>query len=321
MAAENGKSDAVQDEAIDQVPLYRRKRVLIPFFFLVLVMVAVTWYWYKEWRGFVMTDDAFIDADRVSISPKVLGRISRLAVDEGSRVGQGDVLARLDDSDARAQVELARSGLAFAEESLPLSRVNFARAQDDFRRADVQFKKAVITQEQFSHAQRALEAARAELAMAGARIGMARAQLAVAETQLQNMVLVAPFAGMIVKRWLLEGDVAQPGQPIFSMYDLEKVWVTANLEETKLGKLKLGDRVEISVDTYPGRTFWGRLALIGDYTASEFSLIPPNNASGNFTKITQRVPLRIFFDGMGPEEREKFPLRPGMSVEIKIRLI
>jgi membrane fusion protein (multidrug efflux system) len=156
--------------------------------------------------------------------------------------------------------------------------------------------------------------------MAAARIGVAKAQLGVVETQLQNMVMTAPFAGMVVKRWLLAGDVAQPGQPILSIYDLKKVWVTANLEETKLAKLQLRDRVEIDVDAYPGHPFWGRLALIGDYTASEFSLIPPNNASGNFTKITQRVPLRIFFDEMSPDERARFPMRPGMSVEIKIRV-
>jgi membrane fusion protein (multidrug efflux system) len=185
----------------------------------------------------------------------------------------------------------------------------------------VQFKKAIITPEQYSHAQKALAAARAELAMAVARVGVAQAQLEVVETQMQNMVLTAPFDGIVAKRWLLEGDVEQPGQPIFSIYDLGHVWVTANLEETKLGKLKLQDRVEINVDTYPGVVFRGRLAWIGDYTAAEFSLIPPNNAAGNFTKITQRVPLKIFLEGWEtPREQEKYPLRPGMSAEIRIKV-
>lgn len=319
---DNEKTEANADEdAISQVPLFRKKRVLIPFLLFIAAIFAGVWYWYSALRDFVSTDDAFVTADRVSISAKVLGRISRLAVDEGSVVKKGDILVQLDDSDVRAQLEQAKANLVFVQESLPLSKVNLARVQDDFQRAVVQFKKAIITQEQYSHAQKTLEAARAELLVAVARIGLAKAQLGVVETQMQNMVLTAPFDGIIAKRWLLEGDVEQPGQPILSIYDLKKIWITANLEETKLGKLQLQDRVEVNVDTYPGVVFWGNLVLIGNYTASEFSLIPPNNASGNFTKITQRVPLKILLDEKKTaQEQAKYPLRPGMSAEIKIKV-
>jgi membrane fusion protein, multidrug efflux system len=322
MDAEAKKTDTIADEdAINQVPLFRKKRVLIPFLLFIAAIFAGVWYWYSELRGFVSTDDAFVTADRVSISAKVLGRINRLTVDEGSVVKKGDILVQLDDSDVRAQLEQAKANLIFAQESLPLSKVNVARSQDDFQRADVQFKKAIITQEQYSHAQKALEAARAELLMAVARVGVAKAQLGVVETQIQNMVMTAPFDGIIAKRWLLEGDVEQPGQSILSIYDLKKIWITANLEETKLGKLKLQDRVEVNVDTYPGVVFRGNLVLIGNYAASEFSLIPPNNAAGNFTKITQRVPLKILLDKKKtPQEQAKYPLRPGMSAEIKIKV-
>jgi membrane fusion protein, multidrug efflux system len=322
MDAEIIKTDTDADEeAINQVPLYRKKRVLIPFVIFIAAICISVWYWYSELRNFVSTDDAFVDADRVSISAKVLGRIDRLTVDEGSAVKKGDILVQLDDSDLRAQLEQAKANLTLAQESLPLSRVNLAGSQDDFQRADVQFKKAIITQEQYSHAQKTLAAARAELAIAVARVGVAEAQLAVVETQMQNMVLTAPFNGIVAKRWLLEGDVEQPGQPILSIYDLEKIWITANLEETKLSKLKLRDRVEINVDTYPGVVFFGNLVLIGNYTAAEFSLIPPNNASGNFTKITQRIPLKILLDeNKTPQEQAKYPLRPGMSAEIKIKV-
>ena len=288
---------------------------------MITAIFAGAWYWFSELRNFVSTDDAFVDADRVSISAKVLGRISKLAVDEGSVVKKDAILVQLDDSDLRAQLEQAKANLTLARESLPLSRVNLARSQDDFQRADVQFKKAIVTQEQHSHAQKTLEAARAELAIAAARVGVAEAQLGVVETQMQNMAMVAPFDGIVSKRWLLEGDVEQPGQPILSIYDLEKIWITANLEETKLAKLKLQDRVEVNVDTYPGVVFWGNLVWIGNYTAAEFSLIPPNNASGNFTKITQRVPLKILLDeNKTSQEQAKYPLRPGMSAEIKIKV-
>ncbi len=312
-------SDEAEEE-IDQVPLYRKKRVLIPFFILILAMTFGAWYWYKNLRNFVSTDDAYVDANRVSISPKVLGRIVSLSVDEGSRVKQGGLLVRLDDTDLQSQVDQAKSNLAFAENSLPLAKVNVDRASDDFARAELQFKGAVITKEQYVHAQEALEAAKAEYRIAASRIDVAKAQLGVVETQLQNMTLYAPFDGLVAKRWLLPGDVVQPGQPILTIYEARVLWVTANLEETKLGRVKLQDRVEIHVDTYPGRPFWGKVGLIGDYTAAQFSLIPPNNASGNFTKVTQRVPLKIFLEQLTPEDSRDYPLRPGMSVEIKIRV-
>jgi membrane fusion protein (multidrug efflux system) len=309
-----------QDEDIDQVPLYRKKRVLIPFFVLIAALAFGAWYWYKNLRNFVSTDDAYVDANRVSISPKVLGRIVLLTVDEGDRVKQGDLLVRLDETDLRSQVDQAKASLVFAQDSLPLAKVNVDRASDDFARAELQFRGAVITKEQYVHAKQALEGAKAEYGMAVSKIAVAKAQLGVVETQLENMTLVAPFDGIVAKRWLLPGDVVQPGQPILTIYDTRLIWVTANLEETKLERVKLQDRVEINVDTYPGRSFWGKVGLIGDYTAAQFSLIPPNNASGNFTKVTQRVPLKIYLDGPAPGTRAADPLRPGMSVEIKIRI-
>lgn len=309
-----------EDEEIGQVPLYRKKRVIIPSLVFILVVAVGVWYWYTNLRHFVSTDDAYIDADRVSISPKILGRLARLTVDEGDMVAKGQLLVQLDDSDLRAQAEQARAGLALAQNSLPLSRVNLEKAEDDFRRAEVQFRGAVITAEQYTHTEKALQAAKAEYSIALSRIDMAKAQLAVAETQLQNTILDAPFDGIVAKRWVIEGDVVQPGQPILTIYDLKRLWVTAFLEETKLGKVKLQDSVEIRIDTYPGTAFSGRVFLIQDYTASQFSLIPPNNAAGNFTKITQRVPLKISLDNLTPQGKKKYPLRPGMSVEIKIRI-
>jgi membrane fusion protein (multidrug efflux system) len=320
MTEERKTNTETKDEDINHVPLYRKKRVLIPFIVFILAVAFGAWYWYQNLRNFVSTDDAYIDADRVSVCAKVLGRIVQIAADEGSAVKKGDVLARLDDTDLRAQMEQAKANLDLAQASLPLAKVNLDRATEDYERADVQIKGAVITQEQYSHAQKTLDAARAEYAISQSRVGVAKAQMGVVEAQLQNMTLAAPFDGVVAKRWLLEGDVVQPGQPIFTIYDIRRVWVAANLEETKLEKMKLQNDVEVNVDTYPGRVFRAKVGLIGDYTAAQFSLIPPNNASGNFTKITQRVPLRIYLDDLTPEVRKKFPLRPGMSVEVKIRV-
>jgi membrane fusion protein (multidrug efflux system) len=320
MTEERKTNSDTKDEDIDHVPLYRKKRVLIPFIIFILAVAVGAWYWYQHLRNFVSTDDAYVDADRVSVSAKVLGRIVQIAADEGSAVKKGDVLARLDDTDLRAQMEQAKANLDLAQASLPLAKVNLDRATEDYERADVQIKGAVITREQYSHAQKTLDGARAEYAIAQSRIGVAKAQMGIVEAQLQNMTLAAPFDGVVAKRWLLEGDIVQPGQPIFTIYDIQRIWIAANLEETNLGKVKLQNDVEVNVDTYPGRVFRAKIGLIGDYTAAQFSLIPPNNASGNFTKITQRVPLRIYLDNLTPEVRNEFPLRPGMSVEVKIRV-
>ena len=123
------------------------------------------------------------------------------------------------------------------------------------------------------------------------------------------------------KRWVMAGDVVQPGEAILAIYDIEHVWVTANLEETKLGAIALGDSVHTSVDAYPGRDFAGTVTLIGAAAAAQFSLLPPANASGNFTKVTQRIPVRISI--APPPEAPTDPpvlLLPGMFVEVHIRV-
>jgi membrane fusion protein (multidrug efflux system) len=112
--------------------------------------------------------------------------------------------------------------------------------------------------------------------------------------------------------------VVQPGQPILSVYDLTSLWVTANFEETKIRSLRLGDVVEISVDAYPDTLWHGRVIQFGASTASQYALIPPNNASGNFTKITQRIPVKIAIDrSTTPPPSHR--LVPGMSVEVRVR--
>jgi len=127
--------------------------------------------------------------------------------------------------------------------------------------------------------------------------------------------------GVVSKRWALVGDVVQAGQSIFSVYELKNIWVTANLEETSLEALRSSDKVEIIVDSYPDIKFSGTVFQIGANTASQFSLIPPNNASGNFTKVTQRVPVKISIErSAGVDPRRQVDLLPGMSVEIKVRV-
>jgi membrane fusion protein (multidrug efflux system) len=128
------------------------------------------------------------------------------------------------------------------------------------------------------------------------------------------------MTGVISKRWVLTGDVVQPGQSVLTIYNVKDVWVIANLEETGLSALRLGDTVGISVDSYPNLKFAGTIIRLGSNTASQFSLIPPNNASGNFTKVTQRVPIKISIQQMGDTKNSHFKLLPGMSVEVKVKV-
>jgi membrane fusion protein (multidrug efflux system) len=309
------------DESIAEVPLFKKKRVLIPLFLLVVVAAVGAWYWYVNLREFDSTDDAYVDGNRVSISSKMLGRIVRLAVDEGDSVKAGQVIVRLDDSDLRAQDEQAKAALAYAQETVTLAKVNLDKAQDDYQRAKIQFDGNIIPKEQYDHAQKSMQAAQAQYSIALAQVGTARAQLGVVQTQLLNTTIAAPFDGVVSKRWVLAGDVVQPGQPIFSIYDLKHLWVTANFEETKLASIHLNDPVEISVDAYPDSHFEGKVIQLGANTASEFSLIPPNNASGNFTKVTQRVPVKISIEDADSSSQSRSPqLLPGMSVEVKVKV-
>ena len=167
---------------------------------------------------------------------------------------------------------------------------------------------------------RIMPVAQAQLELAQSQVNTAKAHLGVVQTQLSNTQIYAPFKGLVAKRWVMQGDVVQPGQPIFTINDLEHIWVTAVFEETKLASIHLADPVHISVDAYADRDFEGKVTMIGASAASRFSLIPPNNASGNFTKVTQRVPIRISINAPQPDSgQDAMPLLPGMSAVVRVR--
>jgi membrane fusion protein (multidrug efflux system) len=301
--------------------LRRRKRVLIPLTLLILAAALVAVYWYTHMRGYVWTDDAYIDGDAITVSAKMMGRVATLGAAEGDSVNQGLLLVQLDGSDLKAQEAQAKAGLEYVRQSVPVAKIGLDRAREDFDRASYQYTNKVVTREQYDHARKALELAEAQYKVAFSQVNASEAQLNVIETQLGNTRVFAPLSGVVARKWIVPGDVVQPGQPIFTLYDLGDVWVTANFEETKLGAIHLGDPVRIKVDARRGREFSGKVELVGAAAASQFSLIPPNNASGNFTKVTQRIPIRISIENPRSDSAgERFTLLPGMSVEVKIRV-
>lgn len=316
---EDLKSAALEEKSSGRRRWFGRKRVIFPFFFFLGIAVAVFLYWYIYLMGYVSTDDAYIDGDRMVVSAKVLGRIVRLNIDEGDTVAQGQLLVVLDDSDLQADLARSRTNVDYSRQSADLARVDLNLANDDYKRAKVQFDDSIISAQQFDHAGKAVELAKAKYDMAGAAVKAAEADLKVIETKLNNTKIYAPSAGVVARRWVVAGDVVAPGEPIFTTYDLQNLWVTANFEETKISSISIGDPVRILVDAYSEHEFEGRVTLTGAATASQFSLIPPNNASGNFTKVTQRVPVKISING--PEREAQggpVSLIPGMSVVVKI---
>jgi membrane fusion protein, multidrug efflux system len=293
-----------------------RKRVVVPLALLLLAAVVVVGYWLLFLRGFIATDDAYVDGDAITVSAKILGRVTSLGADEGDTVAPGQVLVRLDDRDLRAREAQSRAGLELAQRNVPVAQINLDRARDDFDRASYQFRDRVVTREQLDHARQALDLAQAQVQVAQGQVGAAQAALDVVTSDLANLEIAAPQRGIVARKWIVPGDIVQPGQPIFTLYDLDDLWITANFEETKLSRFRVGDAVRIVVDAQRGRELSGTVTRIGAAAASRFALIPPNNASGNFTKVTQRIPIRI--DLASATGAGRGALLPGMSVEVKV---
>jgi membrane fusion protein, multidrug efflux system len=303
------------DQPIDQVPLFKRKRVIIPLFLMIVIVAAGAWYWYVRRYAFIATDDAFIEADRATISSRVLGRIVRLSADENDTVKKGDTIVKLDDADLRAQLLKAEASYRYLTRNVEMSTVNKARALDDYTRIEKQFKSQVVSEEQYSHADNARKMAEVQTDLATTQIATALADLAIVKTQIANTVILAPVGGVIAKRWVLVGDVVSAGQAIFSMFDNSHIWVTANYEEAKLRKIHPGLKATIRLDAFPDVLLQGNVETIAISTASQFSLIPANNASGNFTKVSQRIPIKIIFTTVSSPG---VMLLPGLSASVHI---
>jgi membrane fusion protein, multidrug efflux system len=319
-AGPDSRGDEGDGEPIESIPLYRNFKAVIPLLLVAVGAAVAAWFYFLNKREFISTDDAAVDGNRVSISSKILGRIDGLEVDEGDTVRQGQILVRLDESDLKAQENQANAALALARENIGLAKVSLDRARADLDRASAQFRDKVIPGEQFEHARSEFESAGARRGIAEAQARTAEAQLGIVRTQLRNASIASPMDGVVAKRWALPGDVVQPGQAVLSVADLNHLWVTANLEENRLAAVRLGERVTLKIDAFPGVKFSGRVIQIGSTTAAQFSLMPPNNAAGNFTKITQRIPIKISIDPADSSAQSGIRLLPGMSVEVKVKV-
>jgi membrane fusion protein, multidrug efflux system len=334
-----------------QTPVVAKKKnkfkVYIPLIAIIAIVLILGWFWYKDYSKYISTDDAYIESDNVSVSSKIMGRITNEYAEEGDSVKKGMLLAILDSTDLVAQENQAialkdqalstkaqtEASYNYDQESIKVLQVSLDKAQEDFNRAKTQYEGNIITKETYDHSAKALEAAQAQLNAAttalsvskakiessASAIKSAEAQVALVETQLKNTKLYAPMDGIIAKRWLLPGDITSSGQSIFTITNNEKYWVIVYLEETKISQIHIGQKALFKIDAFSGINFNGKIFNIGSNTASQFSLIPPNNASGNFTKVTQRVPVKISIDGTEKGDKlTSFNFFAGMSAEVKI---
>lgn len=250
------------------------------------------------------------------------------AAEEQTAGGGGQAVAQA--AAAQAQAGAARANIGAAE-------ANAEKARRDVDRLRPLAERNIVSKQQFDGVVAAAQAAEAQVraarenanaaasqaTAAGAgvrvtrsRIESARASRDAVALQLGYAVVTAPMDGVVARKSVEVGQMVQPGQPLMTVVPLGDVWVTANLKETQTRDLRPGDPVEVEVDAYPGHTFHGRLQSISPATGARFSLLPPDNATGNYTKVVQRIPVRVRFDG---RQDAAHPLRPGMSATVRIK--
>jgi membrane fusion protein (multidrug efflux system) len=252
---------------------------------LVLALLGTVAWWFL-FRPFVTTDDARVAMTLVRISPSnVSGRIEKVNVEEGSRVKAGDVLVEIDHRIPQANFDRARARAVLAEREL-------GRLQK-------------LTQ-QGSATPQALDQAKANDATA-------KVEMTLAQVALENTYLRSPFNGIVIQKLAEVGNLLEQNQTALVVADEDHAWIAANIEETAIGDVRVGQPVEITIDE--GGKLHGKITEIRASVASQFALIPSDSGAGNYTKVVQRVPVRITL-----ENSEHRPLRAGQSVEIKVRI-
>ncbi len=285
-----------------------------------IVCLGAFFYLYKYMQTFASTDDAFIDGFRIDLSSDMIGRIIELKVDEGDFVKKGDVVAILQQDILLSQKNEAQAALLSAEQNTQIEKALYEKLLDDYERGLKGIEDKIISNQDFDHIQKDFEQALFSYKKALADQDLAKTKIEVIDAHLFHTYIIAPMDGMISKRWIFIGDVVRPSQAIFSLYDLENVWIQANLSEKEIEYVKLKDRVKIKVDAYPDINFEGEIFTIKGAAASQFSVIPQNNATGNYTKVAQRIPIKITLEPPPSHRKQKLYLFPGMNAKVKIKL-
>jgi len=328
------------------------RRPFLAFGILGLVALIGLGFGVRQWLWglhHVRTDNAQVEGHLMPVTAKVSGYVTAVPVEENQNVRAGETLVQIDDREyvaklAQAEGDLAaavatagskeRVGqsvaqVAAARAAVEQARANAERARQDAERYRSLAPSGVVSRQQLDAAeaaatssaaaldaaQKQVLAAEAGLQAADARTAAVRAQRDQADLNLQWTRVTAPRAGVVSRKTVEIGQLVAPGQPLMSVVPLDDVWIVANLKETEIEHVRPGDRAEIEVDAYPGKRFGARVESVSAATGAKFSLLPPDNATGNFTKVVQRIPVRLRLESA---QDPGHLLRPGMSVTTTI---
>jgi membrane fusion protein, multidrug efflux system len=329
----------------------KRKRMMTLLAIVILIAaVAYGLYYFLVARFHEDTDDAYVSGNVVQITPQVTGTVIAVNADDTQVVKAGDPLVVLDPADARVALEQAEANLAqvvrqvrglFADDSQYEAQVaareaDLSRAEDDLKRRLTVAQTGAVSQEEISHArdsvktaQAALDAAKQQLAANRAltanttiadhpNVQAAAAKLRDAYLNHARNTLPAPVTGYVAKRSVQVGQRVSPGTPLMAIVPLHDVWVDANFKEVQLKHMRIGQPVELTADVYGSSVpYHGKVVGFSAGTGSAFSLLPAQNATGNWIKVVQRLPVRISLD---PQELEKHPLRIGLSMQADVNI-
>jgi membrane fusion protein (multidrug efflux system) len=328
-----------------------RNRLRLPLMLLgpVVVAVAVAYFYFTGGR-YETTEDAYVQTARVDISANVAGRVLQLAVRDNQAVHNGDVLFRLDDAPFRIAVEEASAQLASARLQVETLKANYrqrqaelnsaqdtlAFAQREYDRQQRLIGSGIASQLQVDRALHARDEARAQVAGAQQQIGavvaslggnpdiapnrhplvqQAQALLDRAKLNLSYTVVTAPGDGVVTRVEQLQvGSYINASAPVFALASTGDIWVEANFKEDQLTHMRVGQKTSVQVDSYPGQTFEGKVVSVSPGTGSQFSVLPPENATGNWVKVVQRLPVRVELDHPDPA----FALHSGLSANVSV---
>jgi len=327
----------------------KRKRMMT-LLVAVIVIAAIAYglYYFLVARFHEDTDDAYVNGNVVQITPQVTGTVIAVKADDTQTVKAGDPLVVLDPADSQVALQQAEANLAqtvrqvrglFVNDDqyraqVALRQSDLSKAQDDLRRRLAVAQTGAVSQEEISHARDAVKAAQASVDAAQQQLASNRALTAnttiashpnvmaaaakVRDAYLANArnVLPAPVTGYVAKRSVQVGQRVSPGNPLMSVVPLNAVWVDANFKEVQLKHMRIGQPVEMTADIYGSSvTYHGKVVGFSAGTGSAFSLLPAQNATGNWIKVVQRLPVRIELD---PKDLDKHPLRIGLSMQVDV---
>ena len=318
----------------------------------VLILIGAiafgVWYFLVS-RWYEHTDDAYVNGNVVQITPQITGTVVSIGADDGDLVKQGDVLVTLDKADADVALENAAANLANtvrkvrglystvsgAQADVAVRQVALQKAKADYDRRVTLTSSGAISAEELSHARDALTAAESSLTTAQQQlqtnkvlvddtivsshpdVKAAAAQYRAAYLTEVRTTMVAPVTGYVAKRTVQVGQRVQPGAPLMAVVPLHEVWIDANFKETQLTHMRIGQPVEVTSDVYGHAVKYnGKVLELGVGTGGAFALLPAQNATGNWIKIVQRIPVRVVFTD--PKQLDQHPLRIGMSLNTTV---